>query len=143
MRLRPIAILIGAVATLALSACAKVVKDSQDAAPLTTLAGSEWAPEMAADTPSKAEQFVAFKAEGEVIGHGGCNRFFGSYSQEGDALSFGPLASTRMACPDMTSEYAFLETLKNTRAVEATHLKLVLKGEGGETLMTLRRRDWD
>lgn len=136
MILRLIAI---ALAGVVLTACAKSLKDTHNATPLSSLAGSEWGPEGATDD----ERFVAFKAEGEVIGHGGCNRFFGSYVQDGQALSFGPLASTRMACPDMSSEYNFLETLKNTRTVEATHLKLVLKDEAGETLMTLLRRDWD
>lgn len=148
MILRVIAI---AVAGVVLTACVKTLKETHSATPLSSLAGSEWGPEFVAEleagpsdaTSSEPEQFVAFKTGGEVIGHGGCNRFFGSYTQNGQALSFGPLASTRMACPDMTSEYNFLETLKNTRTAEATHLKLILKDEAGETLMTLSRRDWD
>ena len=35
----------------------------------------------------------------KVSGFDGCNNFFGNYTSEGNKLSFGPLASTRMACP--------------------------------------------
>lgn len=134
--LRPFPILL---LTLALSACVKVAKNVQAQSPLSVLAGSEWGPEGA----NADDQFVAFKTGGEVIGHGGCNRFFGTYNQEGDALTFGPLASTKMACPNLQQEQAFLSALQSARQIEATHMQLILKGENGQPLLTLRRRDWD
>ncbi|WP_371397492.1 META domain-containing protein [Fretibacter rubidus] len=134
--LRPIPLLL---ATLALTACMKVSKNIKAASPLPSLVGSEWAPEQSGDV----EQFVGFKSGGEIIGHGGCNRFFGTYEQTGDTLTIGPLASTKMACPHLGAESAFLGALQDARSVEATHLKLLLKNEAGETLLTLRRRDWD
>ena len=134
--LRPFPILL---VTLALSACVKVAKNVKGASPLASLAGSEWGPE----GRETLDQFVAFKSDGEVIGHGGCNRFFGSYDQDGDVLKFGPLASTKMACPNLGEEQAFMSALQSARQIEATHLRLVLKGENGETILTLRRRDWD
>ncbi len=129
---------------LALTACVKVAKVSKaqslnSEAPLTTLAGSEWQPEIT----SGSEQFIAFKTGGEVMGHGGCNRFFGSYTLSGDALVFGPLASTRMACRDMAAENEFMAALNSARTIEATHLRLILKGEDGAPVLSLRRRDWD
>ncbi|GGG38635.1 META domain-containing protein [Bizionia arctica] len=33
-----------------------------------------------------------------VSGFSGCNRFSGTYKMDGNSISFGPLASTRMAC---------------------------------------------
>jgi heat shock protein HslJ len=134
--LRPLPLFLAA---LALSACAKAVKQARAQTPLATLAGSEWGPEGAPDS----RQFIAFKSAGEVMGHGGCNRFFGSYELEGKALRFGPLASTRMACADMKSEHAFMSALQSARAIDATHLRLTLLGENGEVILTLRRRDWD
>lgn len=134
--LRPFPILL---LTLALSACVKVAKNVQAQSPLSALAGSEWGPE----GENADDQFVAFKTDGEVIGHGGCNRFFGTYSQEGDALTFGPLASTKMACPNLAQEQAFLFALQSARHVEATHMRLILKGQDGLPVLTLRRRDWD
>ncbi len=44
------------------------------------------------------EVVMAF-GDGTVSGFSGCNRFSGSYRLTVDALEFGPLASTRMACP--------------------------------------------
>ena len=42
--------------------------------------------------------------EGRVVGHGGCNRFFGGYKAEGDHLRFSALGSTKMACPGDTGD---------------------------------------
>ena len=134
--LRPIPLLL---ATLALTACMKVSKNLKASSPLPSLAGSEWSP----DPMGPVEQFVGFKAEGEIVGHGGCNRFFGTYEQTGETLTIGPLASTRMACPHLDAENAFMNALQEARVIEATHLKLLLKNEDGETVLTLRRRDWD
>jgi putative lipoprotein len=39
-----------------------------------------------------------FGTDGRVGGSGGCNRFSGEYTLEGDDLAIGPVASTRMAC---------------------------------------------
>jgi len=44
------------------------------------------------------EVTATFGEDGRVTGSGGCNRYFGPYALDGDALSIGPLASTRMAC---------------------------------------------
>ncbi|KLU22093.1 heat-shock protein [Caballeronia mineralivorans PML1(12)] len=47
-------------------------------------------------------------------GFSGCNRFTGTYDLSGGKLSFGPLASTRMACapgPGSTLEQPFLQGL--------------------------------
>lgn len=134
--LRPFPILL---VGLALSACVKVAKNVKAQSPLASLAGSEWGPEGG----STLDQFVAFKDGGEVIGHGGCNRFFGSYDQNGDDLKFGPLASTKMACESLDQEQAFMSALQSARQIEATHLRLILKDEDGKPVLTLRRRDWD
>jgi len=39
--------------------------------------------------------------EGQVSGHDGCNRIFGKVTVQGKQLTFGMLAGTRMACPNM------------------------------------------
>ncbi len=52
---------------------------------------------------------------GNVSGMGACNHLMGSYSTgERRALKIGPLASTKMACPNLGQEQQFL------RAIEAT-----------------------
>ena len=50
------------------------------------------------DHPGPRFPHIRFEAD-KVTGFDGCNNFFGNYTMEGNKLSFGPLASTRMACP--------------------------------------------
>ncbi|MGB0907248.1 MAG: META domain-containing protein [Maricaulaceae bacterium] len=127
-------------AAFLVAACVKGVKTTQKHIPLTSLAGSEWSPENVNDI----EQYVQFGAAGDVSGHGGCNRFFGTYEQSGERLTIGALASTKMACTGkMQAEAGFLNNLQSTRRIEASHMRLVLKDEGETPLMILRRRDWD
>ena len=129
-----------ALGALVLVGCAKVASDVRKARPLASLAGSEWGP---VDSPVK-DQFVAFKSGGEIIGHGGCNQFFGQYTQEGQSLTIGALASTKKYCADvMQAESAFMQTLQDTRRIEATHVALRLYDANGGELLLLRRRDWD
>ena len=60
---------------------------------------------------------------GRVSGETGCNRYTGDVSVDGAALTFGPLATTRMACepPLMDQERAVLDALAGVTgwAVEA------------------------
>ena len=125
---------------LVLAGCAKVASDIRKTRPLTTLAGSEWGP---VETTAPG-QFVAFKSEGEITGNGGCNQFFGQYTQKDDSLVIGALASTKKFCAYiMQSETAFMQKLQDTRRFEATHLALRLYDVNEVLLMQLRRRDWD
>ena len=127
------------VVMVALTACQKAISHAANR-PLATLAGTEWGP-----MDGSFDQFVAFKSEGDVIGSGGCNNFFGSFTQNGRLVTFGPLASTKKACPPaiMNAERDFLNLLAQVRAVDATFKTLTLYGESNEVLATLRRRDWD
>ena len=129
-----------AIGTLFLAGCAKVASEVRKSRPLAALEGSEWGP---LETTA-AEQFVAFKSNGEIIGSGGCNQFFGQYTQEGETLKIGALASTKKYCADvMEAETEFLQKLQNTRRAEATHLQLKLYDADGAQILQLRRRDWD
>ncbi len=94
-------------AAIALPACAITSRDAT-----TELPGTSWelveidgaAP--AADPPPT----LTFEDDGTVSGSGGCNTFSGGVTIDGTSLSFGPLASTQMACPDPVGqeEQAFL-----------------------------------
>lgn len=107
-----------------------------------SLPGSEWG--FAGESGPRA-RFISFSADGHVSGHGGCNRFMGQYKQEGEALALGPLAATRMACPeaDMAREQELFKLLENTRGFRASHLELELLDENGRSLAKLVRRDAD
>jgi len=73
-------------------------------------------------TPLHGEQpFILFdQAKQQVTGYAGCNRFFGGYSLEGDALTFGLIGATKMACPDLEEgvETEFFKILDATRRWE-------------------------
>jgi heat shock protein HslJ len=107
-------------------------------AALLTLAGSEWGP------AGGSEQSLQFR-NGRVVGHSGCNHYTGSYEQDGNKLTLGPIAATKMACPPdrMEKEQAWFDMLGRVGSFEATHLVLTLKGANGEVIATLQRRDWD
>ena len=62
---------------------------------------------------NRKQAFLNFNPEtSTVAGNGGCNALFGPYElKEGDRISFGNLASTMMACPDMAMEKQLLEVL--------------------------------
>lgn len=128
-----------ALIAVTLAACNKVITDKKQIQPLMDLAGSEWGP---ADNPF--DQFVGFKSGGEMIGNGGCNNFFGNYDLENNAITIGPLASTKKFCQDsMQAESDFLSRLQTARKIEATHKELFLYDVDGIKILSLQRRDWD
>ena len=57
--------------------------------------------------------FIHFDSDkNRVSGFAGCNRFSGSYMQNGDSIHFLPLASTRMYCQEsQPTESALMEAL--------------------------------
>jgi len=103
------------------------------------LAGSEW------NMGQNTEAFFAFKSDGRIIGHGGCNSFSGSYEQNDTRLKIGPLASTKKMCPPdiMAVENTLMEILGKTQFYDATHMTLTLNDAEGQTLMKFQRSDWD
>jgi len=68
--------------------------------------------------------------EGRASGSGGCNGFSGAYEQSGDELTFGMMATTRMACPEaqMAQDdrvFAFLSTVERFALSPEGHLVLI------------------
>jgi heat shock protein HslJ len=57
-------------------------------------------------------------ARKQATGFSGCNNFFGGYELDGSSLKFGPVGSTRMACPDLETglETEVFKALEQTRA---------------------------
>ena len=111
------------------------------------LAGSEWRPVQLGEqaVAETASLFVRFEAEGQVAGHGGCNRFFGSYQITEGRISIGPLGATRMACPepDMNLETEFFQALEQARGFSRDGARLVFTDEQGNAAATFRQTDWD
>ncbi|WP_180336331.1 copper resistance protein NlpE N-terminal domain-containing protein [Pontibacter ramchanderi] len=71
-------------------------------------------------------------AEGRVSGSAGCNRLTGTLEPIGDKINFGPMAATRMACPNMEVENQFLKVVSNEELryrVSEERLELMLAGK--------------
>lgn len=87
--------------------------------------------ESAAPTPIVPPQAIELTAEfsgdsaktgkvDRVFGSGGCNRFMGGYSVQGDQLTIQPLASTFKACEQsvMNQEFKYLKALQGAQRYE-------------------------
>ena len=75
---------------------------------------------------------LAFDEQGAVSGSTGCNTFSGEVAIDGNALSFGPLVTTRMACADPAAnaqEEAFLSAMEGVSGYTVDDQgRLVLQG---------------
>lgn len=85
--------------------------------------------------PDQLKPYIRFDVEGgKIEGFGWCNRMFGGFEVDGDALRIGPLASTRMACANgMGDETKFFEALDSTTRFRIDGETLEL--HGGEGLL--------
>lgn len=62
--------------------------------------------------------------EGRAHGFAGCNRFFGAVTiDEERNIAFPNIATTRMACPDMTIEQAFTAALREVKRYQYDEAK--------------------
>lgn len=64
-------------------------------------------------------------AEKKVSGNSSCNNFSGTMSMDGHAISFGPLMSTKMACPG-DGEQVFLKSMEKVSSFDAQDHTLAL-----------------
>jgi heat shock protein HslJ len=99
------------------------------------LEGTEWRlvdiggqPSPAGADSTRHPGFTLLAEGRKVQGSAGCNRMTGTYKLDGEKLKFGPLATTRMACPAMQTETAFLKALKATTRFEVSGSSLMLYG---------------
>jgi heat shock protein HslJ len=100
------------------------VAGPSDEAPIPTdgIEGLGWQLESLVDPitgeqlPVPADVVVTIVLEdGTVAGNGGCNGYSADYQLDGTSLSFGPVLSTKMACPEpaMGIENAFFAQLEH------------------------------
>lgn len=77
-------------------------------------------------------------ADGALSGFGGCNRYNGEYTLSDGRLSFGPIASTKMACPGVGDvERRFFAALSDTAGYRLEAGELVLTDAQGRDLARL------
>jgi len=86
---------------------------------------------------------MEFSADGRVAGYAGCNRYTGSFKQDGKALSFGPAAATRRMCIEpegvMEQEQQFLKALETVATARQEADRLELRTADGALAVTLSR----
>ena len=91
-----------------------------------------------------SELTMEFSADGRVAGYAGCNRYTGSFKQDGKALSFGPAAATRRMCIEpegvMEQEQQFLKALETVATARHEADRLELRTADGALAVTLSRR---
>ncbi|TQF73273.1 META domain-containing protein [Rhodococcus spelaei] len=111
--------------------------DKKVAQPDRPLVGTTWVVDTTIDpnaitTSAALEQStptLTIAPDGNVTGSTGCNRFTGTAQVSGDTVTFGPLATTRMACMGEVAdvERAVLTVLdgQTTATVDADRLRLM------------------
>jgi putative lipoprotein len=104
------------------------------APPPNGLSGTSWRLEDLAGTPvvEGADATLDFLDGDRVAGSGSCNRFTGTVKIGGPSMTFGPLAATRMACPDAVSaqEKRYFEALAGAErfSFDGSVLEIFSKG---------------
>ena len=71
---------------------------------------------------------------GRVAGQAPCNRYNAVQTAPYPWFELGPIASTRMACPDLQKETAFFAALGSMTISEVSGDVLILSNEAGERL---------
>jgi heat shock protein HslJ len=114
-----------------LSAAGGLLAQPADPSPL---AGTRW---QLVEMNGAVEPFVtlAFDDQGRVSGSGGCNRYGGGYSIDGETIRFTDLFSTMMACPHLQVEQAFFAALGSASTFELGDDSLIIRYGAGDALV--------
>jgi putative lipoprotein len=107
------------------------------------LAGTSWVAKEIGQSVvlDNVQSTMSIDAAGRVTGRGGCNSYSGMASITGDALRFGPLTSTRMACGPAVDdqERRFFSSLASASRYAFTQEgDLVLYDANGVSVVKLR-----
>ncbi len=125
----------------AVAACSLVTEESDEAA--ERLYDITWVAEEVSGQPVAlgVESNLLVAADGKVSGNAGCNGYFGSVIIDGQAMSFGNLGSTKIACPEpaMSQENRLLGALDSTRGYRLQNGNLLLLDGAGATLVRFRQ----
>jgi len=80
--------------------------------------------------------------DGQITGTTGCNSYMGPYKVDGDAITIGPLASTKKACSSdelRKQEASYLAALEVAKPFAVTGNRLDLFREGGPFAATMEK----
>jgi heat shock protein HslJ len=96
---------------------------------LISIAGED----MAALFPDKPAT-MEIAADGKVSGNAGCNTYRSTFKLEENTITFGPGMATKMACPSLKGETAFLSRLSGPLQAGLNGDKLTLFSAGNVAL---------
>jgi heat shock protein HslJ len=121
----------------ALTACASAAPEPAR----NYLAGTSWV-RIDDDQSNPHGATMAF-TEDRASGHTGCNRWFASVIHNGEALGFGDVGTTRMACNDVQNgtEQRFLQVLDATHYAHYDQDALVLLDAQQRVIARFNRAD--
>ena len=111
------------------------------------LEGSRWVLVRIGDRPvmpieGRPEPYIVLQATTkQVAGHAGCNRLSGGYTIDGDALRLSEMLTTRMACPELETENAFLNALETVARWKLMDNQLLLLDKSGTAILQLESRN--
>ena len=132
-------------ALVALSSC----RSSKDAATLSSING-EWNiieinGAAVVPAPNQEFPFIGFDTNtGKVFGNSGCNRMMGSFdvNAKPGTIDLGAMASTRMACPDMTLEQNVLSALGQVKKYKKLGKEnIALCGSSNRPIIVLQKKN--
>ena len=79
-------------------------------------------------------------AEKSVSGSTGCNRFMGGFTLgENNAVSFSPLAATKMMCRDMEAETLIFQATDAAKTAKKDKEALIFCSEDGKVVLKMIR----
>ena len=116
---------------------------AQGTATPARLTGGDWVVQsiggLSVDGDRRAR--IAIAAGGRVTGSGGCNRLMGRTDINGESITFGAIATTRMACAPavMQQDRKLLDALAATRSYRIADAMLTLHDTSGAELVRLIR----
>lgn len=125
--------------SLAVSACSAPATQEPSDALIASWKLTAYGP---VDAPVPAVEGVkaglTFNADGKLTGNSGCNGLSGSYTVEGDQITFSPIASTRMACDQsiMEQETAIHQVLTGTASFQIENNQLTLTNSDRMLVLT-------
>lgn len=82
---------------------------------------------------------LEFPKPGQIAGQAPCNRYSAPQTAPYPWFALGPIAVTRMACPDLNSETLFFQTLEAMTLSEVLDTTLVLSDETGREMVFATR----
>ena len=89
--------------------------------------------------PEGHSPYLAFLKDSKISGETGCNRFFGDYKAKGKNLAFTNVGSTRMMCPQMAFENAFIGAINETAQYNLAGDNMALKDKDGNIIALLKK----